>query len=220
MIDRFIKCIFNFLSARNGTRTRTALLPRDFKSLVSTDSTIRAGIAWQRYNFIPKWRSIQPKNSPQALNRPPKCFRSLHFPPIHPRQYTCSILCHPTLLTVFRTPPTVFRTPPIFFRKPPTVFRTPLIIFCNPPPVPCRFRVVISRAQTASTVQTVVQTFPRKIVKPPRYNAQMPPSPVKNHPTHLFLAKKKPHTLAHSQKSRNFAPDLRLVSSVGRAIHF
>ena len=130
-----------------------------------------------------------------------------------PRQYTCSILCHPTLPPVFRNPPIIFRNLPIFFRTPP-------IAFCTPLTVSCRFRVAISRAQTASTVQTVVQTFPRKIVKPPRFNAQMPPSPVKNHPTHLFLAKKKPHTLAHSQKSRNFAPDLRLVSSVGRAIHF
>lgn len=137
-----------------------------------------------------------------------------------PRQYTCSILCHPTLPPVFRKPPIVFRKPPIIFRNLPIIFRNLPIVFRTPPPVPCGFRVAISRAQTTSTVQTVVQTFPRKIVNPPPFNAQMPPSPVKNHPTHLFLAKKKPHTLAHSQKSRNFAPDLRLVSSVGRAIHF
>ena len=195
MIDRFIKCIFNFLSARNGTRTRTALLPRDFKSLVSTDSTIRAGIAWQRYNFIPKWRSIQPKNSPQALNRPPKCFRSLHFPPIHPRQYTCSILCHPTPLTVFRKPPTFFRTPPI-------IFRTPPIAFCNPPPVPCRFRAAISRAQTASTVQTVVLAFPRKNrqtapIQCPNaaFSCQKPPD------TPLSCQKKAPYPCTFAKKS-------------------
>ena len=119
-----------------------------------------------------------------------------------PRQYTCSILCHPTLPPVFRTPPIVFRTPPIVFRNPPIVFHNPLTFFRNPPPVPCRFRATISRAQTASTVQTVVQTFPRKKrqttpIQCPNaaFSCQKPPD------TPLSCQKKAPYPCTFAKKS-------------------
>ncbi len=37
------RTLLRWFNARGGTRTRTGLLPRDFKSLASTDSATRAG---------------------------------------------------------------------------------------------------------------------------------------------------------------------------------
>jgi hypothetical protein len=64
------------VSARGGTRTRTGLLPRDFKSLASTDFATRAG---GKRNIPDQW-GIVSRRTPrearllQVVGARPYCF--------------------------------------------------------------------------------------------------------------------------------------------------